>query len=144
MGVQDKFKANSTLERLKASWVLPVWLPVQCYLWLSRSWSMHQLHGTLSETVYCAQPAGFGDSVHPDYVCRLNHSLYALKQAPRAWYSRFASYMLKLSFVEAKTDTSHFVYHSGGDMVCLLLYVDDIIFTTSSTTLLRRTMAGLQ
>jgi hypothetical protein len=105
---------------------------------------MHQLHGTLSETVYCAQPAGFEDSVHPDYVCRLNRSLYGLKQAPRAWYSRFASYMLKLSFVETKTHTSHFVYHSGGDMVCLLLYVDDIIFTTSSTTLLRRTIAGLQ
>ena len=53
---------------------------------LSRSWPVHQLdvknaflYGTLSETVYCAQPSGFEDSTHPDYVCRLNRSLYGLK-----------------------------------------------------------------
>ena len=70
---------------------------------LSRGWPVHQLdvknaflHGTLSETVYCAQPAGFEDTAHPDHVCRLNKSLYGLKQAPRAWYSRFAAYLLSL------------------------------------------------
>ena len=58
---------------------------------LSRSWPVHQLdvknvflHGTLSETVYCTQPAGFVDSNCPDMVCRLNKSLNGLKQAPRA------------------------------------------------------------
>jgi hypothetical protein len=69
----------------------------------SRDWLIHQLdvnnvflHGTLSETVYCSQPAGFFDSAHPTYVCRLNKSLYGLKQAPRAWYSCFASHMKSL------------------------------------------------
>jgi hypothetical protein len=61
------------------------------------------------------RPDGFEDSTHPDYVCRLNRSLYGLKQAPRAWYSRFASFLLRLGFVEAKTDTSLFIYHSGAD-----------------------------
>ena len=49
---------------------------------LSRQWPIHQLdvknaflHGTLSETVYCAQPSSFEDPAHPDYVCRLNKSL---------------------------------------------------------------------
>ena len=49
---------------------------------LSRSWPVHQLdvknaflHGTLSETVYCSQPAGFVDSSRPDMVCRLNKSM---------------------------------------------------------------------
>jgi hypothetical protein len=51
-----------------------------------------------------------------------------LKQAPRAWYSRFASFLLKLGFAEAKTDSSLFIYHSGADTVYLLLYVDDIVF----------------
>ena len=70
---------------------------------LSRSWPMHQLdvknaffHGTLSETVYCSQSAGFVDSSRPDMVCRLNKSLYGLKQAPRVWYSRFATFLLTL------------------------------------------------
>jgi hypothetical protein len=43
------------------------------------------LHGTLSKTVYYAQPSGFEDSTYPDFVCELNKSLYGLKQAPHAW-----------------------------------------------------------
>jgi hypothetical protein len=68
------------------------------------------LHGTLTETVYCSQPVGFVDSSRPDLVCRLNKSLYGLKQAPQAWYSRFAT-LLTVGFVEAKSDTSLFIYH---------------------------------
>jgi hypothetical protein len=55
---------------------------------LSRNWVIHQLdaknaffHGTLTETVYYSQPTGFVDVAHPDLVCRLNCSLYGLKQA---------------------------------------------------------------
>ena len=51
---------------------------------LSRSWPVHQLdvknvflHGTLSETVYCSQPAGFVDSSRPDMVCQLYKSLWS-------------------------------------------------------------------
>jgi hypothetical protein len=66
-----------------------------------------------------------------------------LKQAPRAWYSRFGAYLLTLGFVEAKIDTSLFVYRRGSDLVYLLLYVD-IVLTASSTALLQRTIAALQ
>jgi hypothetical protein len=77
-------------------------------------------------------------------VCRLNKSLYGLKQAPRAWYSRFASLLLSLGFVEAKSDTSLFIYHRGADMVYLLLYVDDIVLTASSDALLQWMIRSLQ
>jgi hypothetical protein len=62
---------------------------------------------------------------------------------PRAWYSRFATY-LSLGFVEAKSDTSLFVFRHGDDMVYLLLYVDDIVFTVSSTTLMQHTISALK
>jgi hypothetical protein len=101
------------------------------------------LHGTLTETVYCEQPSEVVDSSHMDYVCRLNKSLYGLKQAPRAWYSRFASHILSLRFVRAKSDTSLFIYRHGSDTTYLLLYVDDIVLTTSSTSLLRRIIPAL-
>lgn len=71
------------------------------------------------------------------HVCCLNRSLYGLKQAPRAWYNQFASYLVSLGFVEAKSDTSLFVFRRGTDLIYLLLYVDDIVLTTSSTKLLR-------
>jgi hypothetical protein len=94
--------------------------------------------------VYCCQPTGFTDPAHPDLVCHLRKSLYGLKQAPRAWYSRFVSYLTTLGFIEAKSDTSLFIFRRGSDTVYLLLYVDDIILTASSTELLRRTISALQ
>ena len=63
---------------------------------------------------------------------------------PRAWYSRFASHLLHLGFVEAKSDTSLFVYHRGADTIYLLLYVDNIVLTGSSDGLLRCTIDALQ
>jgi hypothetical protein len=71
-----------------------------------------------------------------DRVCLLNKSLYGLKQAPWAWYSRFTIYMTSLGFVEAKSNTSLFVFRRGLDMVYLLLSVDDIVLTASSAALL--------
>jgi hypothetical protein len=98
------------------------------------------LHGTLSETV----PTGFANLAKPYLVCRMNKFLYGLKQAPRAWYSKFATYLTSLGFIEAKSDTLHFILHRGPDMVYLLLYVDDFILTASSSELLRHTIAALQ
>ena len=57
---------------------------------------------------------------------------------PRAWYNRFAAHMLTLGFMEAKSITLLFVYHHGSETAYLLLYVDDIVLTASSTELLRR------
>ncbi|XP_021321347.1 uncharacterized protein LOC110437281 [Sorghum bicolor] len=77
-------------------------------------------------------------------VCRLNKSLYGLKQAPRAWHSRIAAFLVTLGFVEAKSDTSLFIYHHGAETAYLLLYVDDIVLTASSPSLLRRIISALQ
>jgi hypothetical protein len=85
------------------------------------------LLGTLIETVYCSQPIDFVDPTHPQLVCWLNKSLYSLKEAPWVWYHRFASYFVSLGFVEAKLDTSLFVYHRNADIVYLLLYADIIL-----------------
>ena len=98
----------------------------------------------LSETVYCSQPAGFGDSSRPDMVCRLNKSLYGLKQAPRTWYSRFVMFLLTLGFTEVKVDTSMFIYRRGDETAYLLLYIDDIVLTAFSQQLLERIISSLQ
>jgi hypothetical protein len=77
-------------------------------------------------------------------VCRLNKSLYELKQVPRAWYHSFASFLVSLGFVEAKSNTSLFVYCCGANVVYLLLYVDDIVITALSSQLLQHTTTALQ
>jgi hypothetical protein len=70
--------------------------------------------------------------------------LYGLKQAPPAWYSRFATYVTTLGFIEAKSDTSLFIFRRDSDTIYLLLYVDDIILTASSMEPLRHTISALQ
>jgi hypothetical protein len=77
-------------------------------------------------------------------VCRLHKSLYGLKQAPWSWYSRFATYLTTLGFIEARSDTSLFIFRRGSNTVYLLLYVDDINLTASSTELLHHTISALQ
>jgi hypothetical protein len=118
---------------------------------VSHDWPIQQLdvknaflHDTLFEIVFCCQPTSFTDPAHPDLVCHLRKSLYGLKQAPRDWYSRFATYLTTLGFIEAKSDTSLFIFRHGSDTVYLLLYVDDIILTASGTELLHRTISTLQ
>ncbi|GJZ98006.1 ribonuclease H-like domain-containing protein, partial [Tanacetum coccineum] len=93
----------------------------------SRHWPIHQLdvknaflHGDLSETVYMHQPLGFRDFAHPDYVCLLQQSLYGLKQTLGAWFQR-----------------------QGTDTAYLLLYVDDIVLTASSESLLQQIIRSL-
>ncbi|KAJ9566586.1 LOW QUALITY PROTEIN: hypothetical protein OSB04_002552 [Centaurea solstitialis] len=80
---------------------------------ISRNWPIHQLdvknaflNGDLTETVYMRQPPGYVNSSFPDHVCRLRKALYGHKQAPRAWYHRFAVYLTSLGFLSSKTDTS--------------------------------------
>jgi hypothetical protein len=167
---RHKLTSDGSLDRYKARWVLrgftqrpgvdydETFSPVVKFatvlavlsLALSWNWAIHQLgvknaflHATLTETVYCSQPTGFVDAANPDLVCRLNRSLYGLKQAPRAWYSRFTTYLASIGFVEAKSDTSLFIYRRGEDII-YLLYVDDIVLTTSIADLLQRTIIALQ
>lgn len=93
---KHKFQADGSLEHYKARWVLrgftqrlginfdktfslvvkPAIVHTVLSLALSRHWPIHQLdvknaflHGTLTEIVYCAQPAEFEDSTHLDYGC---------------------------------------------------------------------------
>jgi hypothetical protein len=84
-------------------------------------------YDTLTDIVYCSQPIGFVDPAHPQLVWRLNKSLYGLKQATRAWYHRFTSYLVSLGFVEARSDTSLFIYHRDGITLYPLLYINDIV-----------------
>ncbi|GKD55202.1 ribonuclease H-like domain-containing protein [Tanacetum coccineum] len=101
-----------------------------------------QLEGVDVDDTF-SPPPGFRDFTHPDYVCLLQHSLYGLKQAFRAWFQRFASYITKMGFHYSRCDNTLFIFHQGNDTAYLLLYVDDIMLTVSSSDLLHRIIRSL-
>jgi hypothetical protein len=52
--------------------------------------------------------------------------------------------LTSIGFVEAKSDTSMFIYRRIDDTVYLPLYVDDIVLMASTADLLQRTIVALQ
>jgi histone deacetylase 1/2 len=111
---------------------------------VSKGWCLRQLdvqnafqHGVLEEEVYMRQPPGFEDANRPHFVCKLDKALYGLKQAPRAWYTRLSTKLCDLGFKASKSDTSLFIYSKHGVTIFMLIYVDDIIVTSSSQRLSR-------
>ncbi|CAM9000931.1 unnamed protein product [Rhodiola kirilowii] len=90
------------------------------------------LHDDLDEEIYLRQPEGYVDSVHPDYFCKLNKSLYGLKQSPRQWYKHFDSFVLSIGFVRSSFDRCFYFADLNECPVYLLLYVDDMLLISKS------------
>ena len=47
------------------------------------------LNGSLDETIYMVQPEGFIAKSQEKKVCKLQKSIYGLKQASRSWNIKF-------------------------------------------------------
>ncbi|WVZ52837.1 LOW QUALITY PROTEIN: hypothetical protein U9M48_003856 [Paspalum notatum var. saurae] len=92
-------------------------------------------NGLIEEEVYVRQPPGFESARFPDRVYKLRKALYGPKQAPRAWYARLKSFLLKSGFVMGSVDKTLFLLSRGGDILIVQIYVDDIIFGGSSHAL---------
>jgi hypothetical protein len=108
----------------------------------AKNWPLHQLdvnnaflHGDLHEDVYMHLPPGFRRQGEP-LVCKLNKSLYGLKQASRNWYSKFSEVLIDFGFTHSTADPSLFCLNREFGSVYLLLYVDDIVLTGSDLRLM--------
>jgi Reverse transcriptase (RNA-dependent DNA polymerase) len=88
------------------------------------------LQGTLEEEVYMALPPGYQTHIKDNnIVCKLNKSIYGLKQSPRAWYAKLSNSLLSHNFIKSSVDSSLFIKHSHNTTTLVLVYVDDIIIT---------------
>ncbi|KAG3045216.1 hypothetical protein PC122_g24659 [Phytophthora cactorum] len=101
------------------------------------------LNGLLDEDIYMAQPDGYIDEVHPDYVCKLKRSLYGLKQSPRMWNKTIDDFMLKLGLKKCESDHCIYFKRDGQDMIFVALYVDDLVLASSSDKMLKETKQAL-
>jgi hypothetical protein len=116
----------------------------------SYKWEVHQmdvksvfLHGDLHEEICMEQPSGF---IHNDssLVCRLKKSLYGLKKAPRAWYAKMDSFLLATGFSGCHSDNIVYTKRVDGQLIILVLYVDDLILTSSGPKLINHLKSSLK
>ena len=101
------------------------------------------LHGELEEEVYMAQPQGYIHPQYPNHLCRLHKSIYGLKQAPGAWFSRLTDKLRAIGFRASKADPSLFIWHKNDVLIVILIYVDDIIITSNSSTAIHHVLQDL-
>jgi hypothetical protein len=94
------------------------------------------LNGYLEEEVYMKQPEGFPSIDGEKLVCKLNKSLYDLKQASCQWYLKFHNVISSFGFVENIMDQCIYLKVSGSKICFLVLYVDEILLATNDKGLL--------
>lgn len=82
------------------------------------------LNGDLSEEIFMELPEGFKKG---NTVCKLNKSLYGLKQASFSWNQKFNQFMLGIGFKRCMKDRC--LYVKDGIKCYVLLYVDDLLIS---------------
>lgn len=108
---------------------------------LAKGWSILQLdinnaflNGILTEDIYMQQPPGFQQTNQSStIVCKLHKVIYRPKQAPRAWFHRLHEFLTSAEFIPSKADTSLFLKFTKTSTIFVLVYVDDILITGSSS-----------
>ena len=89
------------------------------------------LNGNLEEEIYMEQPDGYIQPGKENLVCKLQKSLYGLKQSPRCWNTEFQEYMEVIQFKQSTVDPC--IYVKMTDAIAILaVYVDDLIVMAST------------
>ena len=101
------------------------------------------LYGEMKEKVFCEIPEGV--DIDKDFDCfELVKAIYELKQASRAWNETCHEFVCSIGFQVSEFDPCLYLKIANGECVLLLVYVDDVLVTGSSTEMIARTKSDLK
>ena len=84
------------------------------------------LNGKLKQEVYMDQPEGFVIQGKESLVCKIKHSLYGLRQAPRCLNFILDERLKEMGFAQTTSDPCIYIAKSGEPFI-IGIYVDDIL-----------------
>ncbi|XP_072060164.1 uncharacterized protein [Arachis hypogaea] len=84
------------------------------------------LHRDLHEDVYMKLPKRLKCD-NPKLVCKLERSLYGLKQVSRQWNIKLSNALIDLGYIRSKNDYSLFTKSTNVSFTAILVYVDDLV-----------------
>ena len=97
------------------------------------------LYGKLEVTIYMRTPDGLMLQEDPRNVaCKLERSLYGLKQSPRCWNQRFIKFLKEFNLEECDADKCVFTGKIENDEVYLAFFVDDGLVASKNVETLRK------
>ena len=88
------------------------------------------LHGYLQEEIYMKHLEGYTSD--PSLVCKPQKSLYGLKHAPRAWYTKMDSFLLSQYFERCKSDPNVYLKKYEGDFMIIVMCFYDLLIIGST------------
>lgn len=87
------------------------------------------LNRVIQEEVYVSQPKGYIKPGSEHKVYKQLKTLYGLRQAPRAWYSRRNQCLEKLGFVKCPYKHAVYTKKEGDHSLNIWVYGDDLVVT---------------
>ncbi|KAK9128492.1 hypothetical protein Syun_017289 [Stephania yunnanensis] len=101
------------------------------------------LNGNQLEDVYMTQPEGFVHLENSRKVCKLQRSIYGLKQASRSWNILFDETIKDFDFIKNEDEPCVYKKVSGSVVVFQVLYVDDILLIGNDISTLQNVKSWL-
>ncbi|KAL0437720.1 UNVERIFIED_CONTAM: Retrovirus-related Pol polyprotein from transposon TNT 1-94, partial [Sesamum radiatum] len=100
------------------------------------------LNSFVEEEIFMDQPEGFTTVGEEQKICRLQRSIYGLKQASRSWNTCFDEVIRGYDFIKNDYDPCVYKKISGSSIAYLVLYVDDILLIGNDIKMLGTSKHG--
>ncbi|CAI7845356.1 unnamed protein product [Closterium sp. NIES-54] len=152
-----KTKANGTIDKFKARWVVrgfdqehgrdftKTFAPVSRHASLRillaiaamKKKKLRQI-GVANAFLYAPVDAEIfvelphGSHGEPNQVCQLLKSLYGIKQAPRLWQQYLHDRLTRIGFRQLPHDQGMYRLTKDNDYILLIVYVDDLLYIRST------------